>query len=304
MEGGGGAIGNGHRHDRRIEPIEHRREDAVVGPGEPVPAGPEGERGPPRADAGVHHHEMDRARREAVPRPAQEVRGAPHVSRPDAVAQVGEGDPGRAGVEHAAHLAHIGIGGAEVGQQGNQRHGGNMAGKRGGGEGAERGVVPDRYRRQRPRSHESTKAQKHERTCYPASISAVPSIVVVFRVFFISCFRGFFEGAGHGQEEEAIETSGGPARRTLRQGLREGAEEAARRAGQAPGVGQAEGPEDLRRLRGARRRRQGRHDQGHHRAGQPAGVPGGGPAGADRAREDPDVHPALHAALSRPPARS
>ena len=81
-----------------------------------------------------------------------------------------------------------------------------------------------------------------------------------------------------------------------RQGLRQRAQEAARRAGQAAAVGGAQGTEGLHRLRGPRRRRQGRHDQGDHRARQPARVPRRRAAGADRAREDPDVRPALHAA--------
>ena len=79
----------------------------------------------------------------------------------------------------------------------------------------------------------------------------------------------------------------------LAQGLRQGAREAARRAGQAAGVGEGKGAQDLRRVRGPRRRRQGRHDQGDHRAGESARVSRGGAAGADRAREDADVPPAL-----------
>ena len=59
----------------------------------------------------------------------------------------------------------------------------------------------------------------------------------------------------------------------------------------------AQGPQGLHRLRGARRRRQGRHHQGDHRARQPARVPRRRAAGADRAREEPDVRAALHAAL-------
>ncbi len=51
------------------------------------------------------------------------------------------------------------------------------------------------------------------------------------------------------------------------------------------------------RLRGARRGRQGRHDQGADRAREPARVPRGRAARADRAREDADVRAALHPAL-------
>ena len=49
---------------------------------------------------------------------------------------------------------------------------------------------------------------------------------------------------------------------------------------EAAGVGQAQGAEGLHRVRGPRRRRQGRHDQGDHRARQPAGVSRGRAAGA------------------------
>ena len=57
-----------------------------------------------------------------------------------------------------------------------------------------------------------------------------------------------------------------------------------------------QGAQGLHRVRGPRRRRQGRHDQGDHRAREPARVPRDRAAGADRAREVADVHPALPAA--------
>ena len=72
--------------------------------------------------------------------------------------------------------------------------------------------------------------------------------------------------------------------------------QAARRAGQAAGMGRAQGAQGLHRLRGPRRRRQGRHHQGDHRARQPAGVPRRRAARADRAREVADVCAALPAA--------
>ena len=81
-----------------------------------------------------------------------------------------------------------------------------------------------------------------------------------------------------------------------RKELRQGAREAARRAGQAAGVGEGQGAQGLHRLRGPRRRRQGRHHQGHHRAREPARLSRDRAAGADRAREEPDVPAALPAA--------
>ena len=58
----------------------------------------------------------------------------------------------------------------------------------------------------------------------------------------------------------------------------------------------AKGLKVVHRLRGPRRRRQGRHHQGDHRARQPARLSRGRAARADRAREVADVHAALHAA--------
>ena len=81
--------------------------------------------------------------------------------------------------------------------------------------------------------------------------------------------------------------------------VRQGAPEAARRAGEAPAVGGAHGSEGLHRLRGPRRRRQGRHDQGDHRARQSARLSRHRPSRPDRAREVADVHAALPAALAR-----
>ena len=65
----------------------------------------------------------------------------------------------------------------------------------------------------------------------------------------------------------------------------------------SPGVGQAQGAARHHRLRGPRRRGQGRHHPGDHRAGQPARVPPGRAAGAVGPREVADVHAALHAAF-------
>ena len=62
-------------------------------------------------------------------------------------------------------------------------------------------------------------------------------------------------------------------------------------------LGQGEGPARRRHLRGARRRRQGRHDPRDHRAGQPARVPRRRAAGAVGPREEPGLHAALPAAL-------
>ena len=98
------------------------------------------------------------------------------------------------------------------------------------------------------------------------------------------------------QEAVKTTTKNRSAEPMKRKDYDEGARAAARRAGQAAGVGQAQGAEGLHRVRGPRRRRQGRHDQGDHRAREPARVPRGRAARADRAREEPDVHAALPAA--------
>ena len=89
---------------------------------------------------------------------------------------------------------------------------------------------------------------------------------------------------------------GGAPGRALGKGLCAGDEKAPCGAGQAAGVGQAQGAQGVHRLRGPRRRRQGRHDQGDHRAGEPAGVSRRCAHCAHRAREVPDVPTALSAA--------
>ena len=78
----------------------------------------------------------------------------------------------------------------------------------------------------------------------------------------------------------------------------------ARRARRHAGVGQGLGSQDLRRVRGPRHRREGRHDQADHRAGEPARVPGRGPARPDRAGEDRRCTSSGTSSTSRPPARS
>ena len=80
--------------------------------------------------------------------------------------------------------------------------------------------------------------------------------------------------------------------------------QAARRTGQVAAMGGAQGPEGLHRVRGARRRRQGRHHQGDHRACQPARVSRHRAARADRAREDRRCTSSAICRTCPPPARS
>ena len=96
----------------------------------------------------------------------------------------------------------------------------------------------------------------------------------------------------------------GPRRQTQAEGLREGAAQASSRTMPPAGLGQTQGIARHHHLRGARRRRQGRHHQGDHRAGQPAGVPRGRAAGPLGTPEDTVVRTALHSSSSRPPAKS
>ncbi len=70
-----------------------------------------------------------------------------------------------------------------------------------------------------------------------------------------------------------------------------------RRAGGDAGVGEGDRRQGLRRVRGPRHGRQGRHHQAHHRARQPARVQGRGAVRPDRARAVADVRAALHPAL-------
>ena len=120
VERGRGAVGRGHGHHGSVEAVEHGGEDAVVRTGEPVTAGAEGQGRPPGADTGIDDHQVDGAGGKPVPGPSQQVGGRAHVAGPDPVAQVGQGDARGAAVEHAPHFRDVRIGGAEVGQQGDE----------------------------------------------------------------------------------------------------------------------------------------------------------------------------------------
>ena len=72
----------------------------------------------------------------------------------------------------------------------------------------------------------------------------------------------------------------------------------------APGLGEAQGPAGHRRVRGTRRRRQGRHDPGAHRAREPAGLPPRGAARARRTARRARCTCSATCSTSRRPARS
>ena len=88
------------------------------------------------------------------------------------------------------------------------------------------------------------------------------------------------------------------------QGLRKGAAQAAGRALPPAGLGESEGAAGHRRVRGPRRRREGRHDQGDHRTRQPARVPGRGAAGAVRPAKRRRCTCSATSSTFRPPAKS
>jgi hypothetical protein len=122
VEGGGGVGRLGNRDGHRVEQV-NTSEGPVIRPDRPVPAGAEGEGGAPGADARIHDDEVHGAGGVAVPRASQQIRGGAGVAGRDRVAQVREGDPGRPGVEDAAHFRDVGVRGAEIGEQGDEGHG-------------------------------------------------------------------------------------------------------------------------------------------------------------------------------------
>ena len=97
-------------------------EEPVVGAHEAVPVGTEGQGRPGRADAGIHNGEVRGAGRKARPGAAEQVGAGPDVARRDGVGDVDEDGSGAEAEQHALHFSHVGIRGAEVGEQRDQRH--------------------------------------------------------------------------------------------------------------------------------------------------------------------------------------
>jgi hypothetical protein len=115
-------VRGGERDDLHFGVAQHRREDPVVGPDEPMAVRPHGEGGPRGADARVHDGEVGGAGREPMPCAAEEIGAGADVARRDRVGDVHQHGPGAEAEQHAFHLRHVGIGRAEVGEQGDQRH--------------------------------------------------------------------------------------------------------------------------------------------------------------------------------------
>ena len=75
------------------------------------------------ADAGIDHGEMDGSGGISVPGPAEEVGARSDVTRWNGMRDVHEGCRGHRAQDHTLHLRDVRIGGAEVAQQCDERHG-------------------------------------------------------------------------------------------------------------------------------------------------------------------------------------
>jgi hypothetical protein len=122
MEGGRGAVGNRQRDDLDFGVPERRGEQAVVGPDERLSAGEKGERRPGGTDSGVHHREVHRLRWKTAPGPSADIGAGADVARGHRMGQVHQHGLRRLAQDDGLQLGDVGVGGAEIGEQGDQRH--------------------------------------------------------------------------------------------------------------------------------------------------------------------------------------
>ena len=94
----------------------------LSGPTNQWPWAPERERGARGADPGIHHREVHRAGREPVPGPAEQIGAGPDVARGHGVGDVDQHRRRAEAQQDALDLGDVRIGGAEVGQQGDEGH--------------------------------------------------------------------------------------------------------------------------------------------------------------------------------------
>src|SRR5690606_3671930 len=72
-------------------------------------------------NTGIHHRQMYRALGKLPPCPSENIRGSPHVPRRQRVGDVHERGPRRAGKQHTLQLGDVGVGRAEIGEEGDER---------------------------------------------------------------------------------------------------------------------------------------------------------------------------------------
>ena len=88
MEGRRGAGRRGQGDDLDFGVAQDRREEAVVGPDEPVAVGPQREGRAGGADPGIHHREVHRGGRESVPGATEQIGARPDVAGGNGVGDV------------------------------------------------------------------------------------------------------------------------------------------------------------------------------------------------------------------------
>ena len=118
MEGGRRRHWDRQHHDLHLGLPQHVGEEAVVRPDEPVVVRVKREGGARGAHAGVHHRQVNRLRREPVPRASEQIRAGTHVALWDGVGDVHQHGILADAQQDAFHLGHVRVGGAEIGEQG------------------------------------------------------------------------------------------------------------------------------------------------------------------------------------------
>jgi hypothetical protein len=98
--------------------VEYRGEHSVVGTHEPMPMYAEGQCSARAANAGIYHDQVDCPRGKAVPGTPQDVGGRSNVPRSGLVRHIDQGGARSTTEKDALHFGEVGIGGAEVGQEG------------------------------------------------------------------------------------------------------------------------------------------------------------------------------------------
>ena len=98
--------------------VQHRGEHPVVGTHEPVSVCAEGQGGARAADSGIYHDQVDCARGKAVPGASQDVCGGSYISGSDLVRYINQRGSRSTTEEDALHFGDVGVGGAEVGEEG------------------------------------------------------------------------------------------------------------------------------------------------------------------------------------------
>jgi hypothetical protein len=111
-----------HRKLDRGGALEDRREEPIVWSDEAVAAGLYRESPSDGADSGIHHGEVHRADREAMPGSGEQVLRGAAAARRYLMGNVDDRAVGHRGDQHGLDLGDVAVPGTEVGQERDDRH--------------------------------------------------------------------------------------------------------------------------------------------------------------------------------------